>query len=138
MEIRRLKQHLKDTVAVNLIGSCLDFLVLTWTTPKFGRDQSRTELVEKVESRQMGTARDLDQLGEYVSNLSLGKGSKESKIEEGMHRRVVGTETVVVVAVVDSNFDADAGVNEADYGRWDTDVVGVAAIGSAGKSKKMC
>lgn len=41
MEIRRLKlQHLKDTVAVNLIGSCLDLLVLTRNTPELGRDQS--------------------------------------------------------------------------------------------------
>jgi hypothetical protein len=51
----------------------------------------------------------------------------------GMHRCVVGTESILVVAVVDSDFDTDAGVDEPDYSRWDTDVVGVAPIGRTGK-----
>jgi hypothetical protein len=48
---------------------------------------------------------------------------------------VVGTESVLVVAVVNGHFNADAGVDEADHGRWNTDVVGVATIGSAGESE---
>jgi hypothetical protein len=50
---------------------------------------------------------------------------------------MVGTKLVLVVAVVDSDFDTDAGVDEPDHSRCDTNVVGVAPIGCTGKSKKM-
>jgi hypothetical protein len=50
-----------------------------------------------------------------------------------MHRCVVGTESIFVVAVVDSDFDTDAGVDEPDHSGRDTNVVGVAPIGCTGK-----
>lgn len=61
VEIGRFElEHLKDTIAVDLICGCLDLLVLPWSAPELGRDQSLTVLVEKVECWQMGTARDLN------------------------------------------------------------------------------
>lgn len=51
-----------------------------------------------------------------------------------MHRYVVGTESILVVAVVDSDFDTDNGVDEPDHSRLDTNVVGFAPIGRTGKS----
>jgi len=105
LEIRGLKlERLKNPVAVNLIGSCLELLVLIRSTPEPGRDQSRADFVEKAESQQMGTARDLYQLGEPFSNLSFGQGSKESEIKQRVRRRVIGTKAVLVVAIVDGDF----------------------------------
>jgi len=52
-----------------------------------------------------------------------------------VHGGVVGSETVLVVAVVDGDLDRDGGVNQTDDGGRDTDEVGVAAVGGTGESK---
>lgn len=48
-----------------------------------------------------------------------------------MDGSVVGSETVLVVAVVDSHFNRDRGVNQPNYSCQDADKVCVAAVGSA-------
>lgn len=52
-----------------------------------------------------------------------------------MNWSVIGSETVLVIAVVDGDLDGDTGVDEADDGGWDPDEVGVASIGSACETK---
>lgn len=47
---------------------------------------------------------------------------------------MVGAEAVLVAAVVDGDLDGDGGVDEADDGGGDADVVGVAAVGGAGEA----
>lgn len=51
-----------------------------------------------------------------------------------MHGCVVGAESVLVVAIVDGDLDADTGIDESDDGGWDTNEVGVAAVGGTGKA----
>lgn len=55
----------------------------------------------------MSTGRDLDQLCETVADLCYGETAKESEVKECVRWGVVGTETVLVAAVVDGNFDGD-------------------------------
>ena len=52
--------------------------------------------------------------------------------------RVVGAQAVLVAAVVDGDLDGDGGVDEADDGGGDADVVGVAAVGGTGKAIRSC
>lgn len=138
MQIGSLQlEHLKDSIPVDLIRSFLNLSILDGRAPELGLDQPLTEFIEQIECWQVSTTRDLDQLGEAVSNLSLGQGSQESKIKKRVHGCMVGTESVLVVAVVHSYLDADAGVNQADDGCWDANVVRVATISGTGKSVKM-
>ena len=83
----------------------------------------------------MGAGRNLDQLCETVSYLALWQSLQEREVEECVHRGVVRSETVLVVAVVDSDLDTDAGIDQANDGSWDTDEVGVPSVGGASKSK---
>lgn len=51
---------------------------------------------------------------------------------------MVGTESVLVVAIVDGDLNADTGVDETNHGRRNTNVVSVTTIGSAGEPEKIC
>lgn len=51
---------------------------------------------------------------------------------------MVGAQAVLVAAVVDGDFDGDGGVDEADDGGGDADIVGVAAVGGAGEAVSVC
>lgn len=51
-----------------------------------------------------------------------------------MHRGVVGTQSVLVVAIVDGNLDTDTGVDQANDCRRDTDEVGVSPVSGTCKS----
>lgn len=126
-------QHLKDAVPVDFIGGLSHFLVLT-SASELGGDQLLTILVEQVKCGQVRTAGDLDELGESISHLSLRQSAEESKVEEGVDWRVVGTEAILIVAVVDSNLDADTGVDQANDGCGNADVVGVPSVCGAGES----
>ena len=79
----------------------------------------------------MGAGGDLNQLSKSVSDLCLRKCSEESEIKEGLHWSVIGTESVLVVAIVDADLDADTGVNQADDGSGNADVVGSTSVCSA-------
>lgn len=127
-------QHLVDTSPVDLVGCFLDLLLSTIGVTESGLDELLGILVEKVECGQVSTAGDLDQLCETVPDLRSGKCAEETKVEEGVLGCVVGTKTVLVVAVVDTDLDGDGGVNQANDGGGNADEVGVAAVGSTGKS----
>lgn len=131
-------QHLVDTSPVDRIGGIGNLLRRAICTAEAGLDELLAVLVQKVEGVKVSASGDLDQLCKSVSDLSLGKRSKESEVEEGVHWCVVGTQAVFVVAVVDSHLDRDRGVDQTNDGSGDTDEVGVSAVRSTSKSVRDC
>jgi len=127
-------KHLVNTSPVDGVGGLGDLLGSTIGTAKAGADELLTVLVEQVEGVKVSTGGDLDQLCKSVTDLTLGKGAKEAKVEESPHGSVVSTQTVLVVAVVDGNLDRHGGINQANDRGRDSDEVGVAAVRSTGKS----
>jgi hypothetical protein len=51
-----------------------------------------------------------------------------------VHWCMVSTQSVLVVAVVDGDLDTDTGIDQANDGGWDTDVVGSPSVGRTSKS----
>jgi hypothetical protein len=127
-------QHLKDTGAVDLIR-CLSDLGIDIVATESRCDQLLAVLVKKLECGPVAAGRDLDQLCKAVSDLCFWECLEEREVEEGVHRGVVSSESVLVVAVVDGDLDADAGVDQANDGGGDTDVVGGPSVGRACKSR---
>lgn len=123
-------QHLKDTSAVDLIGSVVDLLLGAIGTTEASADELLAVLVKQVEGWEMSTSGDLDQLCESVPDLSLWQSAEKAEVEESVHWGVVSSEAVLVVAVVDGDLDGDGCINETNDGGWNTDVVGVAAVSS--------
>lgn len=135
VEIGSLKlQHLVDTVAAELVCGLLDISGSTVLAAETGLDELSAVLLQKLKGLQVCTCGDLDELRETISDLRLGECAEEGEIEEGLDGCVVGTETILVVAVVDADLDRDGGVNEANDGGGDTDEVGVSAVGSASET----
>ncbi|MEX5618446.1 hypothetical protein ABFV55_27605, partial [Pseudomonas syringae] len=58
-----------------------------------------------------------------VPDLAFWQSLEEREVEEGVHRSMVSSHPVLVVAGVDGDLNADASVNQADDSRWNTDVV---------------
>jgi len=85
----------------------------------------------------VSTGGDLDQLCESISDLSDWQGAEEAKVEEGVDWRVVCSQTILVVAVVDGNLDGDRGVDQTNDSGWYTDEVGVSAVGRTSETVKM-
>ena len=51
-----------------------------------------------------------------------------------MHRRVIGSETILVVAVIDGHFDGYGRVNQTNHSGRNANEVGVPAISGASES----
>lgn len=135
MQVRRLQlQHLVDPLPVNLIRRLDQLLRASIRAAETLLDQLLAVLVQQVKSVEMGTSRDLDQLREAVADLGRGQGAQEREVEEGVDRGVVGAQTVLVVAVVDSDLDGDGCVDQADDRGGDSDEVCVAAVRSTCES----
>lgn len=98
-------QHLVDTSPVDLVGRILDLLLGTVGVAESGADELLGVLVEKVECGQVSTARNLDQLCETVPDLRSRECAEETEVEEGVLGSVVGTQAILVVAVVDGDLD---------------------------------
>lgn len=82
----------------------------------------------------MGTGRDLDKLGESIADLTSRQRSKESEVQESVHRGVVRAQPVLIVAVVDGDLDGDRSIDQANDSRRDPNEVGVSAVGRARKA----
>ncbi len=135
MKIRGLQtQHFKDTIAVDLVGYRLDLSSRVVGAAKLGRDQVLAVSVQQLERLQVSTGGDLDELGEAISDLRLGQSAKKGEVEKSVHRSMVSSETVLVVAIVDRNLDRDGRVDQADDGGGNTDEIGVPAVDSACES----
>lgn len=70
VEVGRLQpQHLVDSLTVDLVGGIPDLLRGTIGTTEAGVDELLTVSVQEVEGIQMGTGRNLDELGKAVPDL---------------------------------------------------------------------
>jgi hypothetical protein len=94
-------------------------------------------MVEQVKGADVGAGRDLDQLGKAVADLRSRQSAEEAKVQERLHRRVIGAEAVLVVAVVDGDLDADARIDQPNDRRRDPNVVRVAAVCGAGEPARI-
>ena len=131
VKVGRLQlQHLVDAFTVDLVSRRTYFLGRSIGPPKAGVNQLLTVLVQQVEGIEMRAGRNLDKFSETVTNLSDGQSAQEGEIKEGMHRCMVCTQTVFVVAIVDSYLDRHRRVNQTNDSRWDPDIIGVPTIGS--------
>lgn len=132
MQVWCLKlEHLENAITIDLIGGVDDLLAGTVFTSKAGVDELLAVLVEQVESVEMGTCGDLDQLGKAVTDLCLGQSAEEGEIKEGVHGSMIGAEAILVISVVDGDFDGHGGVYQTNDGCRHADVVCVPAIGGA-------
>ena len=139
MQVRRLQlQHLVDARPVDLIGGLADLRACIVRAAERRADDFLAVLVEQVERRQVRTARDFDQLREAVADLRLRQVAQEAEVQERVLRRVVGSQAVLVVAVVHSDLDRDRGIDQADHRGGDANVVGVAAVGRTGEAGNIC
>ena len=120
-------QHLMNTSTVDGVSSLANLLVIALTA-EAGSDQLLAVLVKKIECGPVSTCRDLDQLGKAVSDLCLGQGLQERKVQEGVDGSVVSTQPVLVIAVVNSNLDTDTSIDETNDSGRNTDEVCVPAV----------
>lgn len=122
-------EHLVDAGAADLVGGLLQVVRGAVCAAEAGGDEVLAVGVEEVEGGLVGAGGDLDELGEAIADLGDWEGAKEGEVKECVDGGMVGSETVLVVAIVDGNLDGDGGVDEADDGGGDADEVGVAAVG---------
>ncbi len=134
VKVRGLQlEHLVDTLPVDFVSSRTHFLRGAVGASKSSLDQLLTVLVQQLKGLQVRACRYLDQLGKPISDLRHGQGAQEREIEEGMYRGMIGPQTVLVISVVDGNFDGNRGVYQANYRRRDADEIRVSTVRRAGK-----
>lgn len=85
----------------------------------------------------MSAGRDFDQLGESIANLSNRESAQEGEVKERVHGCMIGSQPILVSAIVDSYFDRDRCVNKTNYSRWNANEVRVATVGSTGKAVEL-
>lgn len=135
VEVGGLKlKHLVNTSAVDGICCVGNLLGGTIGTAEASGDELLSVLVKQVEGVEVSAGRNLNQLRETVTDLSLRESAEEGEIEESTDRGVVSTETVLVVAVVDGNLDGHRSIDQTNHRSGDTDEVGVAAVRCTCKS----
>lgn len=98
-------EHLMNTCSVDLVAGLGDLLGSIIRATKARIDNLLSILVQQVERGQMCTRRDLDQLCKAVPNLCLWQSAEEGEVEEGVDRRMVCSQTILVVAVVHGDLD---------------------------------
>jgi hypothetical protein len=108
VKVRCLKlEHLVDTSTANLVSNLLDLRRSIVRSTEAGVNELLAVLLEKIVSVLVGTGGDLDQLGESISDLCHWESAEEREVKECVRGSVVSSETVLVVAVVDSDFDGN-------------------------------
>lgn len=98
-------QHLINTVSADSVSNLLELLRNAISTTESSINQLLAVLLEKIIRLLMSTGRNLDQLSKAVADLGLGKSSQKGKIKECVRGRVVGSQTVLVAAIVYGDFD---------------------------------
>jgi hypothetical protein len=85
----------------------------------------------------MCAGRNFDKFCKAISDLCGRQGPEEGEVQEGMNRRVIRPQPILVVAIIDRDFDGHRGVNQANDGSWDSDEVRVSAVRRASKPEAM-
>lgn len=135
MEVGRLEfQHLMNARPANAISCNTNFCGCVTQPPKGRVNQILAVTVEQIKRGLVCTRRNFDKLRKSIADLSYRKCPKESEVEKCVHRCMVRSEAIFVSAIVDRHLDRDGSINEANDGRRNADIVGVATVSSTGKS----
>ena len=110
-------QHLVDSVVVDLIRSLLHLLGRIIRPAKTSVDELLTILVQQVKGIQMSTGRDFDQLRETITDLRFGQRAQEGKVQKRVDRSMIRSQTILVIAVVDCDFDGDRSIDQPNHSR---------------------
>lgn len=106
VKVRCLKlQHLMYAFLVDPVCRCTNFFWCAVCAAKPRVDELLAVFVQEVKGVQVGARRDLDQLCKAIPDLCGGEGAQEGEIKEGVHRCMISTKAVLVVAIVDSNLN---------------------------------
>lgn len=106
MEIRTFElQHLLNAALVDHVGCCTHFRRRSIGSPERSANELLAMSIKEIERMQVCTRRYLDQLRKPIANLSFGQGPQEGEVEKGLHRRMICTQAVFIVAIVDSYLD---------------------------------
>lgn len=124
-------EHFVNSVPVDSVCSISNFFCGAIAASESGCDELFAIFVKELKCRKVGTGRNLDELGKAIADLCIGKGPKERKIQECLHRCVVGTEPVFIVAIIHSYFDRYGCINQSNDRCWDSNIIGVPAIRGA-------
>lgn len=126
-------QHLMDTLSVNFVGCRTNFFWGAIGPSKTRVDELLTILVQQLKRLQMRACGYLDQLSKSISDLGHRQGAQKSEIEEGMYRCMIRPQTILVIAIVDRNFNGNRGIYQTNDCRRDTDEIRVPTIRRACK-----
>ena len=91
-------QHLVDAIPIDLVGSGANFFGGAVTTAKTGSNDVFAMFVQEIKGLQVRAGRDLDELREAITDLSLWERSKETEVQEGMDWGMISSQPVLVVA----------------------------------------
>ena len=130
-------QHLEDSVLIDLIRSFMDFLCGAICAAEASGDKLLAVFVQEVKGGFVRAHRNFDQLCKSISNLRRGQGTEETKIEECVNGGMVGSQAILIIPVIDSDFDRHRRVNEADNGRRYANVIRVSTISCTCESGKV-
>ena len=129
VKIRRLKfQHFVYALLVNLVRRGANFFGSAIRATKPRVDELLAVLIQEIERIKVRARRNFDQFCKTISDLCSGQGAKEGEIEKGVHRCMVSTEAVFVIAIVDSNLNRHRCVYQTNDGGRDSDEIGVPAV----------
>lgn len=135
VKVRGLElQHFVDASPVDLVRCSPNLCGRAIGTTEPSLNKLFAILIQQIKCVEVCTCRDLDQFSEPVSYLSFRKCPQKAKVEERVHRGMVGTESVLVVAIVDSNLDRNGRIDETNDCRGNADIIGVSAIGGTRES----
>lgn len=121
-------EHLMDAVTVDLVCSIANLLRGSLGASETRLDDLLGVLLEQLKGLQMSTGGDFDQLSKAVTDLSLRQSTEKGEVEKGVNWGMVGTKTILVIAVVDANLDGDGGINKTNNRSRNADKVGVPAV----------
>ena len=129
VKIRGLKlQHFVYTLFVNLVRRGTNFFGSVIRATKTRVDELFAVLIQEIERIEVRARGNFDQFCKAISDLCSGQGAKEGEIEKGVHRCMVSTEAVLVIAIVDSNLNRHRCVYQTNDGGRDSDEIGVPAV----------
>lgn len=135
MEIGGLQfEHFMNTLFVNFVRCITNFLRCAIRAAEASLNERLAIFVQQVEGVQMRAHRDLDQLGKTVPDLGRWQRAQEGEVKKSVHRCMVSTQPILIVAIIYSDLDRDRGVNQTDHGGRNANKVGVPAVGRASKS----
>lgn len=104
-------QHLVDRFAIDLIRGLYQLSRGAVCPSKSLPNELLAVFVQEIEGIKVGAGGDLDQLGETVSYLRDRQGTEEGEIEEGVDGSVIGTQAILVIAIVDRDLDRHRSIN---------------------------